>query len=109
MLLDAYRLMQAGAEALAAVERNGICIDVEYCRNKIEWLDGKLNQARRRLERTDLAEAWRRRFGHKTNYDSAQQLSAVLYADMRVKPFKAGEKDGEGSVDEESLLQVGVP
>ena len=27
-LLDAYRLLQEGAEALAVVERQGICIDV---------------------------------------------------------------------------------
>ena len=95
-LLDAYGLLQAGAEALAVIERNGIGVDVPYCQSKVVWLDGKIDQAKRRLERTELTTAWRRRFGDKADYGSPGQLRAVLYADLGVKPFKrtAGGDDG---------------
>lgn len=107
-LLDAYGLLQAGAEALAVIERNGIGVDVPYCQSKVVWLDGKIDQAKRRLERTELTTAWRRRFGDKADYGSPGQLRAVLYADLGVKPFKrtAG---GDVGIDEESLRQVDLP
>lgn len=107
-LLDAYRFLQSGAEALAEVERNGIHIDVKYCNGKIEWLDYKIDQAKRRLDRTDLAKAWRARFGSGLNWTSGPQLRAVLYADLHVKPFKQT-ASGEDGIDEESLRQVDVP
>lgn len=107
-MLDAYRLLQAGAEALSVVERQGICVDVEYCRERVEWLDRKIAQAHRRLGRTKLGVAWRARFGESVNHNSGPQLRAVLYADMGVKPFKQTQTNDEGSIDEESLRQVDV-
>ena len=107
-LIDAYRLLQSGAEALAIVERQGICIDVEYCKSKISWLDDKMKQAERRLARTDLARAWEKRFGGKVNYDSGPQLQAVLYADLHIEPFKQTQTGEGGSIDEESLRQVNL-
>jgi DNA polymerase I-like protein with 3'-5' exonuclease and polymerase domains len=108
-LLDAYRLLQEGAEALAVVERQGIVIDVAYCREKIQWLDEKMSQAERRLSRTDLAKAWIARYGSKVNYDSGPQLQSVLYADLYIAPFKQTQTGEGGSIDEESLRQVALP
>lgn len=105
--VDAYRLFQAGSEALAAIERAGMRVDVEYVREKLEWLDGKIEQSRRRLERKELGTVWQRRFEGKTNWNSPHQLRAVLYDDLKVKPFKMTESDEEGT-DEESLRQVEV-
>ena len=108
-LLDAYQLLQAGAESLAVVERQGICIDVEYCRTTIAWLEDKISQAERRLSRTDLAKAWVKRYGDKVNYDSGPQLQSVLYADLHIAPFKQTQTGEGGSIDEESLRQVDLP
>lgn len=106
-LLDSYNLMHEGAIALAVAERNGIRVDVNYCREKIEWLGEKIEQAERRLRRTELYASWYRRYGSGTSLGSAPQLRSVLYADMGVKAFKQTEK-GEDSADEESLRQTGV-
>lgn len=105
-LAEAYRLFQDGSAALSVVEQRGIRIDVEYVREKIAWLDGKIEQNRRRLERSRLGVAWAKRFP-KVNYGSGPQLRAVLYADMRVEPFKKTQS-GEEGIDEESLRQVDV-
>ena len=107
-LLDAYQFLQQGAEALSLVERNGIRIDVEYCKQKIEELDERLSRSERRLARSELAAAWRKKFGDKTSWTSGQQLRAVLYTSMGVKPFKTTEKGDDGSIDEESLRSLDV-
>ncbi|HUC13553.1 MAG TPA: hypothetical protein VMS00_03785, partial [Acidimicrobiales bacterium] len=106
-LSDAYRLLLDGAVTLAAVEANGICIDVEYCREKVGWIDQKIAQAERRLKRTELYAAWHRRYGAKLAYGSMPQLRSVLAADLHVKFLKQTE-GGEDSTDEESLRQVEV-
>jgi len=106
-LLDAYQLVHDGVVALSVVERNGMRIDVEYCKGKIDWLDWKIAQAERRLKATQLYYAWDARYGSKLKYSSAPQLRSVLYADLHVKPFKQTE-GGEESADEESLRQTGV-
>ena len=103
----AYQLIHEGTVALSEVERSGICIDVEYCREKLAWLDQKSEQAERRLKRSRLYHAWSARYGSKLAYSSAPQLRSVLYADLKVKPFKQTES-GEDAADVEALRQTGV-
>ena len=106
-LCEAYQLLHDGAVVLAEVERAGIRIDVEYCRDKIAWLNERLSRADWRLRASELGRTWLRRFGNQTSFGSTKQLQTVLYADLGVKPFKTTE-GGQDSVDEESLLQTNV-
>ena len=106
-LADAYQLLQSGAIALGEVELSGIAIDVDYCREKIEWIDRKTEQSKRRFENSKLCSAWRSRYGSAMKLGSVPQLRSVLYADLHVKPFKQTE-GGDESTDEESLRQTGV-
>jgi DNA polymerase-1 len=106
-LLDAYQLFHDGALALAEVERAGIRIDTEYCREKLAWLDEQSSRYERRLRLSELGRAWLARFGSAASFGSGPQLQAVLYADLGVKPFKQT-ASGQDSVDEESLRQTGV-
>jgi DNA polymerase I-like protein with 3'-5' exonuclease and polymerase domains len=99
--------MHDGAAALAAVERNGIRVDVEYCRERVEWLGRKIEQAETRFRRTRLYDAWQRRYEGKLNLTSNAQLRSVLYADLKVRAFRQTEK-GDDSADEESLRQTGI-
>jgi hypothetical protein len=103
--LDAYRLLQEGAEALSFVEEAGFRIDLEYCQEKLKWIDHKLQQAELRLKRSELGRAWQARYGSAWKHTSQPQLKHILYQDMRVKAYK---QSGEESTDEESLLQTGV-
>jgi DNA polymerase I-like protein with 3'-5' exonuclease and polymerase domains len=105
-LLDAYNLLHTGAITLAEVEERGICIDVEYCKDRIKWIDLKSKLSEHRFKQSKLYAAWIARFP-KISYGSHPQLRAVLYADLKVKPFRKTEKD-EDSVDEESLRQTNI-
>jgi DNA polymerase I-like protein with 3'-5' exonuclease and polymerase domains len=104
-LIDAYHLLQEGAEALSFVEEAGFRIDLEYCQEKLKWIDHKLQQAELRLKRSELGKAWQARYGSAWKHTSQPQLKHILYQDMRVKAYK---QSGEESTDEESLLQTGV-
>lgn len=106
-LLKGYLLLQNGASELEYVERQGICIDVPYCREKVEWLTRKMDQAERRLKWTELGEAWIRRYGDSPSWFSGDQIRVVLFDDLKVPPFKQTEK-GVDSTDEESLRQAEV-
>lgn len=106
-LLDAYQLLHDGALALAQVERNGIRIDIDYCREKLDWLNEQTFRSDKRLRYSELGRTWYARFGSDTNFNSGKQLQAVLYADMGVKPFRKT-TSGQDSVDEESLKQTEV-
>lgn len=106
-LLDAYQLLHDGALALAEVEQAGIRIDTEYCTQKISWIDEQYKRSDRRLRASELGRTWLSRFGSSTKFGSGQQLQAVLYADLKVKPFKKTVTE-QDSVDEESLRQTQV-
>lgn len=106
-LIDAYQLLHDGALALAEVEQSGIGIDVDYCREKLTWLDEQVLRSDRRLRASELGRTWLSRFGSATKFGSGQQLQVVLYVNLGVKPFKKTASD-QDSVDEESLKQAGV-
>lgn len=107
-LLDGYQLFHDGALALAEVERNGIAVDVEYCVDKVAWIDEQSRRSERRLGASELGRAWATRFGEGAKYGSNGQLQAILYADLGVKPFKQTAKGDSDSVDDESLRQAKV-
>lgn len=107
-LLDGYQLFHEGALALAEIERAGIGVDVEYCREKVAWIDVQSSRSERRLGASVLGRAWERRFSGDVKYASNGQLQAVLFADLGVKSFKKTAKGDSDSVDDEALSQVDV-
>ena len=106
-MIDAYRLLQQGAETLTLVEEQGFPIDLEYVREKLAWIDAKLVQSELRLKRSGLGQAWIARYGEAWKHSSVPQLRSILYADLHAKPFRYSE-GGEESTSEESLRQTGV-
>ena len=112
-LLDGYNLLHEGTLALAECERAGLRIDVEYCREKLAWIDEQGSRSVRRLRLSVLGKAWQARFGIDETADwwnqfsKNGQLQVVLYADLKVKSFKKTTSD-QDSVDEESLRYAGV-
>lgn len=107
-LLDGYRLLHEGTLALAEVERAGIALDVEYCRERVAWIDEQSRRFERRLGGSVLGRAWEGRFAGSVKYASNGQLQAVLFADLGVRSFKRTAKGDADSVDDESLDQVDV-
>jgi len=105
--LEAYRLLQAGAEALSFVEEAGVCVDTDYCREELVGVDRRLFRSEVRLKHSPLGKAWIQRYGSAWRHSSVAQLRHILYQDMHAQPFKASE-GGSESTDEESLRQTGV-
>lgn len=105
---DAYRLFHEGALALARAERQGIRIDVEYCKRKGKQLDRRIEYFQKKLEDTKLYRQWVHIFGQKTKISSNYQLSRVLYGKMGISPEKTTDS-GQGSTDEEALRRLGIP
>lgn len=105
---DAYRLFHDGALALARAEREGIRVDTEYCARKVKHLERKIEYHQKKLEDTKLYKHWRYVYKDKTNIHSNQQLSRILYTNMKITPIKSTET-GQGSTDEDALRRLDVP
>lgn len=103
---DAYRLFHDGALALARAERQGIRVDIEYCNQKKEHLERKIDYYQKKLEETKLYKHWRYIYKARTNIHSNQQLSRILYT--KIKPIKTT-GSGQGSTDEDALRRLDVP
>jgi len=56
---DAFQLMLNGATALADVEANGICIDMEYCLKTDEKLTRQIKKIKTKLDNTEIIKKWR--------------------------------------------------
>lgn len=105
---DAYRLFHEGSLALVRAEREGIRVDVPYCERKKEHLERKIDYYQKQLEKTKLHRLWGHVYKEKMNIHSNQQLSRILYTNMKIKPIKTT-KSEEGATDEEALSKLDVP
>lgn len=78
----ATRLLMEGAIALAQVESNGMCVDVGYLDSKLEETRLEIQAKEQALQGSEFYSQWRKRFGHKTNIGSREQLATLLFQDM---------------------------
>ena len=104
---EAYKLFHEGTLAFAQAEREGIRIDIEYCRRKKEHLERKIKYYQKHLEDTKLYKRWFHIYKNKINIHSNQQLSKILYQIMKIEPTKTTET-GQGSTDEDALRRLNV-
>lgn len=104
----AFKLFFDGARALAEVEANGIRMDVSYLNNSIAKMEEKIAALEKQIEDTNMAKAWRKVYGIKTNYGSPVQMAKMLF---EVMGFKKPEMTASGryKTDEKSLLNLKDP
>lgn len=76
---QAYRLLHEGVKALSIVESNGARIDVPYLKKTIKNTRKEIAGIEQEIKGHKIGKAWRREFGEKTNYGSAEQLTHVLF------------------------------
>lgn len=107
-MLEAYQLLHEGQIALARAERQGIRIDVEYCKEKTEELTKQIEATEAEFKETKLYRRWKHIYGSSANMYSPQQLSRLLYKHMKLAPVKTT-PTGEGSTDDDSLRRLGIP
>lgn len=124
---EAYQLLHNGILALSAAERQGMCVDVEYCHDISDHLERQVKYLEKRLMKSEFITDWRRAFGTSFNHGSGAQLAVMLYSPeyLNIEPIKytdskcpkcrgkgCGFCHGRGenpSVDEEALQATGVP
>lgn len=105
---DAYSLLHNGALALARAERQGICIDVNYCESKTKHLTRKIRHLTDKLKQTDFYKTWKKEYGEKTNIGSNHQLARILYDIKGYTPARNTESGGQGATDKPALEQLNV-
>lgn len=106
--LDAYHLLHRGSEALMRAERQGMRIDVDYCKRQHEKLTYRIQKEQEAFNDSKLGRYWRHVYGGRYNPNSDDQMRNILYEKKKLKPPKETET-GKGATDEEALLQLGVP
>jgi DNA polymerase family A len=106
--LDAYQLLHNGTLALARAERQGVRIDVDLCREQINAIKEKTTKLTEKFSDSKMGRAWRDKFGSKSNFESPQQLSTMLYSVYALKPPKLTSNEN-GSTDEDALRSLNIP
>jgi DNA polymerase I-like protein with 3'-5' exonuclease and polymerase domains len=118
-LREAYKLLHQGSLALARTERQGIRVDMEYIKNKKEFLTKEVAEEEEKLRKTEFYKEWKKsRGGEEPNYQSQPQLKEFLYKVKGYEPPKYTPKgkqelkeqgsSDKGSTDEEALKALNI-
>lgn len=98
---SAYKLLHNGALALAEAERNGIRIDVGYCKQAIKDLEKQEHELEKKILSTKAGKYWKHTYGASLKLGSADQLREVLKDIYDITMT--------GSLDKMHLSKVNVP
>jgi len=98
----AYKLLHDGALSLSQVQRNGIGIDMKYCKRKDKELQRKIESIEHKVFKSDEVKLWKKEYKKDFNFDSNTQLGDILYNHLKIEAKKHTDK-GNPSVDQEAL------
>ncbi len=105
----AYKLLHDGVLALGRAEQRGIRLDLKYCHAETERLTREIKALEQAFHQTKFYRHWFKTLGGRTpNINSNAQLGNFLYKRKKLKPIKTT-VTGQGSTDEEALLQLNIP
>ncbi len=102
---EAYKLTHEGTLALAEIERDGMRIDVDYCKKQKVHLTRRIDKLQEVVLNDKDVKDWKRNFRNAFNMDSPKQLATVLYDHMQIKPSKFT-ASGAPAVDKEALDKI---
>src|SRR5690625_536011 len=106
--VDGYKLFHEGILALGRAERQGIRIDLEYCRSAEKDITEQITALKKELHNTKFYRHWKHSIGgKKPNINSNTQLAHFLYNVKKLKATKTT-ASGKGSTDEEALESLGI-
>ena len=106
---DAYKLMHDGILALARVEENGMCVDVDRLDRTIVQVGERIKVIESELKQDDVWRLWKRRFGQSAKIGSRDQLGKVLYGEMGLKPEGTTRLAKRAKVDKDALAGIDLP
>lgn len=97
-----YDLLHKGTEILSQIECNGIHIDLEYCKKKLDQIADTIRELEKQIQDEPEVKIWMESYGRKFNLDSSTQLADLLFNRLKIEPVNMTEK-GNPSTDEESI------
>ncbi len=106
--ITAYKLLHKGTLAFARAERQGIRINIEYCKKKKQHLARKINRSEEKFKLSKFYRHWMHSTGNRINIHSPPQLSHFLYNIKKLEPPYLT-KTGKGAADEEALKMLNIP
>lgn len=105
---EANDLLRRGSIALAEMEKNGVRIDVAKLDRTIEEVKEGERRIESELKEDDVYRTWRNVYGKKTDLESSQQLSRILFDELGCKSHGKTET-GQHSTSEKDLLKIDLP
>lgn len=103
-----YQLLHEGAIALARVESNGICVDVDYYKKALVKVDERIKDLERQMMESEVWEQWRKMYGAKAKFTARQQLAEVLQTFDCVGKLELSEA-GNAKLDADVLDTIDLP
>lgn len=105
---DAYRLFHEGILCLSEIEQRGIRVDMEYLHRTHASLNKRIAKLEQELKADKVWKEWKRRFGGKSNLNSATQRG-VLFFDVLGYKSIGQTADGRHKADEEAFADIDIP
>jgi DNA polymerase-1 len=105
---DAIQLFHEGSLVFSRMHRNGIRVDMQYCRKEQKKMEKSIEKIVDKIETSREGRLWRKTYGNKTSFLSGDQLSTVLYDKLGIESIKETDS-GARSTEEEVLLKLGLP
>ena len=104
-LIKGVNFLLHGQEVFASIEQNGIRIDYDYFLNKENELSAILQDLKQKINNSEEVKQWPT---NDFNFNSAQQLSRLLFDILKYKPMRKT-KSGNIAVDSETLQELNTP
>jgi DNA polymerase I len=105
---EGYELLQNGAIALAAVEANGIRIDLPLLQSTKVRLEKQIRILGEELQQDKVWRIWRQEYGSKAKLTSYKQLAEILYRKLNFTVTSQTES-GADSANDEALQKIDHP
>lgn len=107
---EAYKLIHEGMLTLTEATRQGICINVPYCKKQIKRIKSKIKISEKKFFESKIGRLWKKTY--KTpNLNSDPQLRNIIYSKLDAKVTKTTSKSENPSTDKETLdsLKKDIP
>lgn len=104
---SAYNLLHTGILALSHAEKNGINLDLDYCRNAEKRLLREIENLEKKIYSSSFYKNWEQAIPKIPNIYSGGQLAHYLYTILELSPAKTT-KTGKGSTDDDALKALDI-
>lgn len=100
--------MHQGVLALSRVEANGIRVDTQYLQRAIRKTTHRIQKLTSLMKEDEVWKRWRRRYGHRANMGSREQLGQILFGEMGLE-CRGRTATGRPKTDQVALENLDVP